>query len=157
MSIATGLITGVLNSATGLIRDYFPPDLPPEKKAELEQRMQSLKVDAQMAEREADERAQRLVTERIKALEGTASDLKSIWLLGPLMLFMRGLQRPAWGYATMYLDYMWFTRWHSLTDTQESGLMLINFLVLGFLFGERAVKNAAPFIANMIGKARGGK
>ena len=100
--------------------------------------------------------AERQVTERISLLEGTATDLRSVPIIGPIMLFMRGIQRPVWGFGTMYVDFNWFSgSWGDMTQQQESALWVINLLVLGFLFGERAVANLAPIITEMITKRNG--
>ncbi|WP_230413519.1 hypothetical protein [Zooshikella ganghwensis] len=69
------------------------------------------------------------------------------------MLFLRGAQRPVWGFATLYLDLCWFATWQ-LTVQQETALTLINVLVLGFLFGERAIKNVMPLIMQVTRHAR---
>jgi len=45
-------------------------------------------------------------------------------------------------------------RWQ-LSEQQESALWVINFLVLGFLFGERAVQNVAPLITDLLEKRKG--
>ena len=45
----------------------------------------------------------------------------------------------------IWLDYQWFTSW-ALSEHQQKALIAINLLVLGFLFGERAVKNVAPWL-----------
>lgn len=101
--------------------------------------------------------ASQATTNRAALLEGTASDLKSLPILGPVMLFLRGCQRPIWGFGTIYFDHQVFSgAWSITTGPQESAFWIINLLVLGFLFGERAVQNIAPFVAEMI-KARGGK
>jgi hypothetical protein len=49
---------------------------------------------------------------------------------------------------------MWFMGRWQLSEAQESALWVINFLVLGFLFGERAVQNVAPLIAEIMDKRR---
>jgi len=90
--------------------------------------------------------------------EGTASDLKSIPVLGAVMLFLRGSQRPVWGFATILLDYQVFSASWKLDDPIISNAFwVVNFLVLGFLFGERAVTNIMPFITNMIQAKNGAK
>ena len=50
---------------------------------------------------------------------------------------------------------MWFMGRWQLNPQQESALWVINFLVLGFLFGERAVQNVAPLIAEIMAKRAG--
>lgn len=94
---------------------------------------------------------------RIKELEGTASDLKQFGFLGKIIVFLRGAQRPLWGYSVLIMDFMVFSgKWNLNVMAQkvgenttvgsniESAFWVINFLVLGFLFGERAMKNVLP-------------
>ncbi len=92
--------------------------------------------------------------QRIKDMEGTAKDLTQAGWLGKIVLFFRGLQRPLWGYGVMFMDVMVFSeRWNLIEGSgKESAFWVINFLVLGFLFGERAVKNVGPLVAQMFGK-----
>lgn len=157
MSILAGLTDKLLGGLSGTIFDaiktYFPPDLSPEQQAAIKLQMEQITTErARVADAAVAEAEQRL-TERISLLEGTAVDLKALPIIGPLLLVMRGLQRPAWGYGTMYVDVMWFSgRWGHFTDTQESALWVINFLVLGFLFGERAIQNVAPLISEIMAK-----
>lgn len=103
-------------------------------------------VDA-AAERAADQ-----VTERAAELEGTASDLKAIPILGPLMLFLRGSQRVAWGFGVLFMDWSIFIAGHSLPDSEiiQQAFWIVNLLVLGFLFGERAVANILPLLTQFM-------
>jgi len=155
MSILGGLKSlftgdsGIVSSIAGLVKDYFPPDLSPDKKAELEARLRDFQLQAQRQVDDATSEAEKNLTQRIAELEGTASDLKAIPFFGPVMIFLRGLQRPVWGFSTLYMDFMWFAEWETLTQKQESALMIINVLVLGFLFGERAIKNVMPLITKL--------
>lgn len=100
--------------------------------------------------------------DRIKDLEGTASDLKQAGWPGRVVLFLRGLQRPVWGFAVLYMDFMVFSGAWDLGATAsgsgsevamdlQSAFWIVNFLVLGFLFGERAVKNVMPFFQARMG------
>ena len=121
---------------------------------------QKVELERIAAQREKDDAAADLegaktTTERAAALEGTASDLKCIPVLGPLMLFARGAQRPLIGYGTMYMDYMWLSGAWKLDDMQSRVAFLVNLLVLAFLFGERAVKNLAPLIADLMASKLG--
>ncbi len=146
-----GIFTGIKDG----FMSYFPPDATPQQKAEAEYNLQALLSEKQ---READKLSFDMQAEfnnRIKELEGTAADLKTIPILGPLVIFLRGVQRPAWGFYTAYLDYIWFTNSDAVTaysDKQESALILINLLVLGFLFGERVVLNLQPLIIKLFAK-----
>ena len=112
------------------------------------------------AKREADDAmasnaAERALTDRIASLEGTASDLKSVPVLGTIMLFIRGSQRPAWGFATMYFDYCVFATGQVFSNTALLILAAVNLLVLSFLYGERAVKNVMPLIIEALQVQRG--
>lgn len=143
MSTLTG---GFVSKAVDTFKEYFPPDMTPEQKVAFELKAKELEASIQQQTNEAIFAAEAVLTNRIATLEGTASDLKNVPYFGPLVLFLRGLQRPLWGYATLCMDYMWFSEWEDLTSKQESALMAINILVLGFLFGERAIKNIMPLV-----------
>lgn len=142
-----GLVTSVLDT----VKAYLPPGMTPQQEGELKLELERMafekkkQADAMLAD------AERQVTERISLLEGTATDLRAVPLVGPLMLFARGIQRPVWGFAVLYADMMWFSgKWGVLSAQQESALWVINLLVLGFLFGERAVANLAPVISDVL-------
>ncbi|HEX5130240.1 MAG TPA: hypothetical protein VFV90_10865 [Usitatibacter sp.] len=98
-----------------------------------------------------DLEAAKAQTDRIAALEGTASDLKVMPILGPVMLLARGAQRPVWGFFTIWLDYQVFSGAWKLADGPVTyAFYLVNLLVLAFLFGERAIKNVAPLITDLL-------
>lgn len=146
---------GLVDSVIKTVEKYLPPDMIPAEKATMELELQRMafekqkQADAMMAD------AERRVTERISLLEGTATDLRSVPIIGPIMLFMRGAQRPVWGFAVLYADMMWFSgRWGVMTEQQESALWVINLLVLGFIFGERAVANLAPVISDIMNRRK---
>jgi len=145
------------SSIVDTVTKYFPPSMTEKEKAEL-----SIKIkDAEAAR---DLQTQQLVNEataqfndRTKEMEGTASDLKEIRFFGPLMLFFRGSQRIVWGFGTFWIDCQWFFSGGTFTVKQENALIIINILVLGFLFGERAVKNVMPLIIKLMESKGGGK
>jgi hypothetical protein len=153
---AADFFSGGLGSAiVDGVKGYFPPSMSDKEKAELSERInKEANIQANEAARIVnEERAE--FNQRIKDMEGTANDLKSIPVIGPLVIFLRGCQRPVWGYATLYMDFMVFSgRWKELSEMQESALWIINLLVLGFLFGERAIKNVMPLVAQYF---KGGK
>jgi hypothetical protein len=147
-SVATG---GLAGAVLDVVKTYFPPDLSAEKKAEMQVAIERLAMERERNTNDAIRDSEQAINERIRAYEGTASDLASLPILGPIMLFLRGAQRPIIGYATMYLDYQVFSgTWELTPGQQESAFWVINLLVLGFLFGERAVKNVAPMITGMV-------
>lgn len=147
---------GLGNSIVEAIKDYFPPSMSEFEKSEIAFRIKQAADDKEIRLKQLANEADSEFNSRIKEMEGTAKDLKSLPIIGSLVLFMRGAQRPTWGYATMYMDFQVFSgNWGSLTETQESALWVINLLVLGFLFGERAVKNVTPLLARVIKRRSG--
>lgn len=139
---------GLANTVMDGIKAYFPPDMTQEQKAAVNLELQRIELEKQQAVSKAVAEAERAINERIAISEGTAKDLLALPVIGRLLIFARGAQRPVWGFATLFADYMWFSgAWPDLTAQQESALWVINLLVLGFLFGERAVQNVAPLIA----------
>lgn len=157
---AGGILSGITNFiGGGLFKElketfmaYLPPDLSPEQKAQIELKMQDSLNEKQRAADIALSEAASQLDKRISDQEGTASDLKTIPILGTLVIFLRGCQRPVWGYATLWLDTQWFFGTYTLTDKQNLALVLINVLVLGFLFGERTVLNLQPLIEKVFAK-----
>lgn len=141
---------GLADTVMDGIKAYFPPDMTDQQKAAINLEIQKIEMQKQMQLNAAIAEAEKSINERISQQEGTAKDLMSLPVVGRIIIFARGCQRPAWGFATMIGDYYWLSgAWGLLTDRQESALFAINLLVLGFLFGERAVKNVAPFIQQM--------
>lgn len=137
-----------------VVMAYFPPEVPPEKRLEMQMKLDEAEARKREQIAAALAESERMITERVALVEGSAQDLRAIPIVGPVVIFLRGLQRPLWGYATLYGDAMWFMGRWQLTEQQESALWVINFLVLGFLFGERAVQNVAPLIADIMSKKR---
>lgn len=152
--IADFLAGGTVQTIADTVQAYFPPSMSDQEKAELQ-----LKIQAAEHAREKDflrlgNEADAEFNRRIRDLEGTAADLKAIPFVGPVLIFARGAQRPVWGFATLFLDYQVLSgAWNIMADTQLKALiMAINLLVLGFLFGERAVKNVAPLLGEYFGR-----
>lgn len=146
---------GLVDSVIKTVEKYLPPDMSPAEKAAMELELQRMAFEKQKQADSMMADAERRVTERISLLEGTATDLRSIPFIGPIMLFMRGAQRPVWGFAVLYADMMWFSgKWGAMTAQQESALWVINLLVLGFIFGERAVANLAPVISDIMSRRK---
>lgn len=134
------------------VMSYFPPDLSPTQKAETELKIQQLLAQKELQTNQMLNDASNQLDKRIAEQEGTASDLRSIPILGPIMLFLRGVQRPVWGFATLYIDNKWFFTNGTFTDQQQTAMIMINILVLGFLFGERTIKNLEPLITRVFTK-----
>lgn len=151
----TDIIGGSLfKEVKEVVMAYLPPDSTPEQKMAIQIKLNELELAKQHQLDLAVADAEQRITDRIALTEGSAQDLRAIPIVGPIVLFLRGLQRPVWGYATLYGDAMWFMGRWQLGDQQQSALWVINFLVLGFLFGERAVQNVAPLIADIMTKKK---
>jgi len=133
------------------VMSYFPPDMSPQQKAEAELKLQQFLNEKEINANKILSDAAAQLDKRIAEQEGTAKDLLAMPILGRLVLFLRGLQRPVWGFFTMYIDGKWFTESPTYTEQQQTALIVINILVLGFLFGERTLKNLEPLIIKVFG------
>lgn len=147
-----GVGSEIVKGVSGFIRDQFPAKLSDADQAAIQIKLtevanQQINRAAELAHQDQAE-----FNARIKEMEGTASDLRAIPILGPVILFLRGLQRPAWGFFTMYADWQWFTAETAYTEQQQTAMIVINMLVLTFLFGERAIKNLEPLIIKVFAK-----
>lgn len=152
-TITDFLAGGTVKTVLDTVKDYFPPSMSDKEKAEM-----SLIISNAEHQKEKEilvlvNEADKEFNQRLRDLEGTASDLKSIPFFGTIVIFLRGVQRPIWGFFTLYADFMALSKTWNITDDPQLKAMLIvvNVLVLGFLFGERAIKNLMPFIAQMFG------
>lgn len=135
-----------------VVKTYFPPSMSDKEKKEAEMGFMAFAHKKEMELKDRANEADAEFNQRIKDLEGTAKDLKTIPIVGHVVLFLRGLQRPLWGFFTLYADYQTFSGIWVLDKQQKAIILAINLLVLGFLFGERAVMNVAPFVKEFFGK-----
>ena len=154
-----GFFEGLAEAATGGLgktilegfKSYFPPNMSEEQKANIQLAAQQIELQRTIEFSRAQNDAEKTLNERIAMYEGSAADLKGIPILGPLMLFLRGSQRVCWGFAAIYLDFMVFSNtWNIEKEIIANAFWVLNFLVLGFLFGERAVTNIMPFLTNFM-------
>lgn len=155
---AVDLLTGgggsVVTSIVGLVKDRFPPSMSDKEKSDLSLAITEAENKKDIEVLKLANIADQQFNDRMKTHEGTASDLKQIPFIGAVIIFLRGAQRPVWGFATLFLDFQVFSKaWPIETGSLEgSAFLTINLLVLGFLFGERAVKNVAPLLIGFFGK-----
>ena len=153
--IANFVSGGLGEKIVETVAGQFPAKLDPAEKAKIEAAIMSAARQHEIALLTLAQEEQRVFDARLSDLEGTAKDLQQFGVLGKLVVFLRGLQRPLWGFIVVYLDLMVFSGGWQLSDQGANGLDLmsafwvINVLVLGFLFGERAVRNVMPVIARM--------
>jgi hypothetical protein len=142
-----GLVSNVLGIVDNLIPD-------PAAKAQIELALKEGLHRMEMEVMQVQNEQTQMFNNRIQSMEGTANDLKSIPILGSIIIFLRGCQRPIWGFACLYIDFMTLSgTWSIGEDPQRKMLVIIiNVLVLTFLFGERAMKNLTPLIMQFFGK-----
>lgn len=135
------------------VMQYFPPDMTPQEKALAELKVEQFLLRKQIVAEQILMRSAAQLDKRIAEQEGTAKDLRAVPILGSIILLARGAQRPIWGFATLWMDNQWFFgAFEDFSSKQETALIVINILVLGFLFGERAVQNLTPLIIQVFGK-----
>lgn len=142
----------IVKQGMGFIKDRFPAKLSEAEQAAIQMELTRITLEQEQKALAMAHQEQAEFNQRIKDMEGTASDLKTMPLLGPIVLFLRGVQRPFWGFGTFLFDYQWFTGGSTYTEQQQTALIVINMLVLGFLFGERAIKNLEPLIIKVFAK-----
>jgi len=154
MEIGKGLVSGIKTLLTGAVGDRIAGILDrvaPEKLSEAEKARIKMEVDAVEHEQRIEiiEKIQDEVAafyQLIKDLEGTAKDLMQFGFLGKVVIFLRGIQRPLFGFGTFVWDWIYFSTPGDYDPDKTKILLVINLLVLGFLFGERAIKNLTPVI-----------
>jgi hypothetical protein len=131
------------------VKEYIPSE---QAKLEMQLKVQTLAYDHELKVLEATNEAEKTFNEKIAQYEGTAADLKAVPVIGPVMLFARGSVRPCFCFYTLYMDYMVMSGlWDLDMGTVRGNVFVImNTLVLGFHFGERALQNIMPLITNMV-------
>ena len=145
-SLFAGGVDKVITSVTDGLDKLFTSD---EERMLAERVLLEVKqkfdLEKDKLDKEFDLEIQKMFDERTLKFEGTASDLKGVPILGSILLFLRGSQRIVWGYGTIFMDFQVFSGlWVLQDDALKSAFWIINFLVLGFLFGERTLKNVLP-------------
>lgn len=136
---------GFSDFAFNIVKDYFPEGMSEEQQEKVKLGFKLLEIETQREMNKAVEVSEEAINRQLAVYESSYSDLLSLPQIGRLVIFLRGCQRPAWGFSTIYMDWLWFSQW-SLNNKQEIALIIINLLVLGFLFVERTIKNCEPLI-----------
>lgn len=160
---AAGIITGGLGDLPGKIVDtvsrQFPAKMSDAEKKAMEVEIMKVTNQTQIEMMSAWNRQEQQFQDFTKEMEGTASDLKNIPIVGPIVLFMRGAFRPICAYGILYIDFMalsgaWNIEAIAATNADQAWALLwaINICVLTFYFGERAIKNVAPLIERLMKK-----
>ena len=151
-AVTNALGGNIFESILKTVKDYFPPSMSDTEKAQAELALMTVAANKELQMAGIMQEIQAGYEQRIRDMEGTAADLKAIPILGQLIIFLRGMQRPVWGFAVLVMDYFVFAGdWKIVPDSrQDTCFLIINFLVLGFLFGERALQNLAPLIERLL-------
>lgn len=155
--IGNFLTGGIAEKLFDAVEKHFPPEMSEAQRLAARLEAQKLDHEHQLEGQRLQIENERAITERVKELEGTVKELKTIPLIGPVVIFTRAMQRQIWGYGTLYIDFMWFSGAWKMDEQQQSAMWVINLLILGFLFGERAIQNLAPLISDMMAKGRTNK
>jgi len=142
----------IFGKVIDVVKAYFPPSMSEAEKTQAELAMVKVKSELEGKLNDTMQQIQAGYEQRIRDLEGTAADLKTIPIIGNVVIFFRGMQRPLWGYAVLFLDYQVFAgEWVIVEGSRyDTCFLIINLLVLGFLFGERAIQNVAPLIERLV-------
>lgn len=163
------LAGGVGEKIIDAVKDYFPPKLTEAERMQLEEAIRQASRQHELQLLNLAQEEQQAFDQRLREMEGTASDLQQFGTVGKIIVFLRGMQRPIWGFFVLYLDYYVFVlgKWPKLPEQAsaaagsmgldvQSVFWIINFLVLGFLFGERAMRNVLPLLQQRMGGAAAG-
>jgi hypothetical protein len=138
-----------VENAMNFVNDRWPPDMSEAQRAQMEIVIKDMLHKQSMDLAEAAREDEAAFNERTMAMEGTAKDLQAIPVVGAVIIFLRGAFRPMFAYMTAYFDWMYFSQGMGFNERQETLLLSINLLVLVFFFGERAMKNVMPLIAQV--------
>jgi len=151
--LANLLTGGIGDRVMNVIERQFPGKLTPQETAQLQQSLAEIDAEREKQGEAALAEATRLHNERVAQYEGTASEVKDMFLIGPLIILIRSLFRPLCSYAVVYMDYIYFTsNADGWPDNSTMLLVVMNVIVLGFWFGERTIKNLMPLILAWLDK-----
>jgi len=171
MDISTigNIITGGVFKDVGLkvldtIIGRFPEKMSDEDRHQAEIEVMKIvnekEIEALKQWNEQERNFQKFITD----MEGTSAALKQMPIIGRAILFLRGAFRPLMAFGIAYTDLQVFSGGWNLqevggaqADQVWSLLYVINFLVIGFYFGERALRNLQPLIEKMMDRVIGGE
>ena len=143
---------GIIKEGFDVIKAYFPPSMSEQEKGQAQLAYERFVHTKQRDAEESALQADQEFNQRIKDMEGTAADLKSIPIVGAIIIFLRGSLRPFWGWFCAYADYMVFSgTWNLEQSEYRQTLFALNIMVFVFIFGERAVKAVLPFLKGFLG------
>jgi hypothetical protein len=148
--LATSFIPGA-DTIVGLIDKALPDKMSEKERADITMAMQKLEFDQKIALQDSWNKESNSFRDFTNQHEGSASDLIQLGFAGKILLGLRGIQRPIWGFGTLFIDYKVFSGlWLVPDPTMMTIIYAINLIVLSFLFGERAIKNVMPLVETAI-------
>jgi hypothetical protein len=161
---AAGIITGGLGDLPGKIMDtvagQFPDKMSEAEKKAMEVEIMKVTNKTQIDMMSAWNEQEKQFQDFTKEMEGSAQDLKSIPVIGHIIIFLRAAFRPVLSFAIGYADMMIFSGSWNLTESAGANaeqawslLWVTNAIILSFYFGERAMKNLGPLIEKIIEKS----
>lgn len=159
MEIVNTLFGGdkVVKEVGNLVEKWLPERMSESEKKQFEFAVQKFFHEKQMELISHAHEQDKEFNKRITEMEGTASDLKGVPIVGSFILLLRGAFRPIFSYFTLAVDYMVFCgKWDISSHNELAGAFYaMNVLVLTFYFGERALKNLLPYIGKYFGVKNG--
>lgn len=155
--IADFLGGSTVKTIADTVKAYFPPSMSEKEKAELGAEIARAEYAREIKLLSLANAADEEFNKRMRDMEGTAADLKAVPIVGHIIIFARGCQRPAFGIFTLIMDYQVMSGGWSIELQSPKGIafVVINILVLTFLFGERAIKNVMPLILDFFFAKKG--
>ena len=156
----------ISNLSANVIKDQIfkilPSTISEDVKGDMSRKLEEVLEKELVDIKIASVRLENDIEDTIEKLSKTTKDLEKIPFLGSVGMFLRGMQRPVWGFALLYIDLNVLSgTWPilkkgatdiAMNDTVASAFWFINILILGFLFGERAARNVVPMINKRFGK-----
>lgn len=151
ISKIVGALTGTLGSkiVDGVTR-FFPPSMSDKEKGDLKVKIMEISNIQELELLKVAEQSQSEFNDRIKSMEGTADEIKGIPIIGPMIITVRAMVRPMITAFMVVLDYQTFSGAWPWNPEFKNVFFALNLLVLGFWFGERALKNVMPLFTKFM-------
>jgi hypothetical protein len=121
-SVVNFLTGGLGTKIVDKVMNQFPDKLSEKEKADIKAAIVEASREHELKLLEIAKQEEESFNKRIKELEGTAGDLEKFGFFGRLVVFLRGMQRPLWGYTVLIMDILVFSgRWDLAALAQQVG------------------------------------
>lgn len=152
-----GVLSGGFVKDIVKVVDKFVPDKMSQKeRADVEMAIMQLNHKKEMEIIQVWNEQEKNFQQFVSKHEGTAADLAQLGILGKILLGLRGLQRPVWGFGILLIDWNVFSGVWTLDEQMLNIVWIVNLVILSFLFGERAIKNVLPLVTSVIQSYKSG-